>query len=112
MYNGPLAADLRCLNRNGPGVWQYNRKRYAGEPQIPTRSGANKECACEKLPHLAIPDRDIEDRESIENNENNEPDRQRQDPHRQHAYNLPRSRLAINPISSSATPRIALARSR
>src|SRR6516165_6457063 len=90
MYNGPLAADLRCFNRNGPGVWQHNRKRYAGDPQVPTRSRANKECACEKLTHLAILDRDIEGRESIENNEDNETDRQRQD-HRYHAYNPSRS---------------------
>src|SRR5262249_54777771 len=69
MYDGPLAADLRCLDRNGPSVWQHNRKRYAGHPQIPTRSRANKECACEKFPHLAILDRDIESCESIENNE-------------------------------------------
>ena len=68
-------ADLRCLNGNGPDVWQHNRKRYAGHPQIPTRPRADKERPCEKFPHLPILDRDIQSREGIENNEDDEPDR-------------------------------------
>ena len=67
MNHGALAADLRCLNGTGPGIWQHNRKRYAGHPQIPTRPRTNKERPCEKFPHLPILDRDIESREGIEN---------------------------------------------
>ena len=82
MNDGPLATDLRCLDRNRPDVWQHNRKRYAGHPQIPTRPRANKECACEKFPHLSVLDRDLESYDSIKNNEDDKPYRQRQDPHR------------------------------
>ena len=82
MNDGALTADLRCLNRNGPDVWQHNRKRYASDPPIPTRPQANKESPCEKFPELPILDREIESREGIENNEDDEPDWERQDPHR------------------------------
>jgi hypothetical protein len=32
MNYGPLATDLRCLDRNCANVWQHNRKRYVGHP--------------------------------------------------------------------------------
>ena len=82
MNDGALATDVGRLYRKGPNVRHHKRNGYAGHPQIPKHPRTDKECSGEELSYLPKFDRDIENGYGIENDENDEPDRQREEPHR------------------------------
>src|SRR5262249_20346716 len=94
MDDGRLAADVGRLDGNDPDVRHHRRNGSVCEQQIPKYSCVDKECAGKKFAHRSKFDRNIENRECVEHNEDDEPGRQcRNEPDRQHANKYTRFTL-------------------